>query len=159
MIHLLVGIPGSGKSTYAKELREILNCDVISTDTVRNEHPDWEEPAIWVEVYKRAADALRNDTDVIFDATNPTEKVRKRFIEKVSEHGVKVIMGAYFFDTPWEICTERVIKRNQMPNERFLPPEVVESYGKSVTKPDLKEGFVFVKTIQYGKIVEEVYCE
>ena len=159
MIHLLVGIPGSGKSTYAKKLKEDLKCDVISTDTVRNEHPDWEEPAIWVEVYQRAANALKNNVDVIFDATNPTEKVRKRFIEKVSEHQVKVVMGAYFFDTPWEECKERVIKRNSMPNERFLPPEVVESYGKSVTKPSLEEGFQFVKVIQYGKIVEEIFNE
>lgn len=159
MIHLLVGIPGSGKSTFANELKDILNCEIISTDTVRNEHPDWEEPAIWVEVYKRAADALKNNIDVIFDATNPTEKVRQRFIDKVSEHGVKVIMGAYFFDTPWEECRERVIKRNEMPNERFLPPEVVESYGRSVTKPQLKEGFEFIKTIQYGKIVEEITSE
>lgn len=157
MIHLLVGIPGSGKSTYAKELKIELNCDIISTDTVRNEHPEWIEPMIWVEVYKRSAEALKNNVDVIFDATNATEKVRKRFVDEVSKYDVEVKMGAYFFDTPWEECTNRVIKRNTMPNERYLPPEVVESYGKSITKPKISEGFSFVKVIRNGIIEEEIY--
>ena len=52
-----------------------------------------------------------------------------------------------------------MIKRNQIPGERYLPPEVVESYGKSITKPTFEEGFKFIKTIQYGKIVEELYDE
>ena len=66
MIHLLVGIPGSGKSTYSKELKEILKCEVISTDNVRNMHPDWEEPLVWEHVYFLAAEALKNNIDVIF---------------------------------------------------------------------------------------------
>lgn len=159
MIHLLVGIPGSGKSTYSKELKEILKCEVISTDNVRNMHPDWEEPLVWEHVYFLAAEALKNNIDVIFDATNPTVKVRRRFMDEVSKHNVTLNIGAYYFDTPWEECRDRVIKRNDMPGERFLPPEVVESYGKSITKPTFEEGFKFIKTIQYGKIVEELYHE
>ena len=159
MIHLLVGIPGSGKSTYSKELKQILSCEIISTDEVRNQHPDWQEPKVWEEVYLLAANALKNGIDVIFDATNPTVKVRKRFIDEVAKHDVEVIMGAYFFDTPWEECTKRVILRNEIPGERYLPPEVVESYGKSVTKPTFAEGFKFIKTIRNGLVVEEEYNE
>ena len=44
-----------------------------------------------------------------------------------------------------------------MPGERYLPLEVVESYGKRVIKPTLDEGFVFIKTVKGGKIIEEVY--
>ncbi len=156
MIHLLVGVPGSGKSTFSKDLRKELNCDVISTDTVRNENPDWDEPKVWNEVYRRAAEALKKNIDVIFDATNPTEKVRKRFIDEVSKHDAEVVMGAYFFDTPWEECQRRVIVRNTMPGERYLPPEVVESYGRSVTVPKLEEGFKFVKLIRLNKVVEVI---
>ena len=34
---------------------------------------------------------------------------------------------------------------------------IVESYGKRVIKPTLDEGFVFIKTVKGGKIIEEVY--
>ena len=44
-----------------------------------------------------------------------------------------------------------------MPGERYLPPEVVESYGKRVIKPTLDEGFEFIKIIKGGKIIKEVY--
>ena len=150
MIHMLVGIPGSGKSTYALALREKLNCEIISTDVVRIENPDWKEEAIWPEVYKRCADALKQGRDAIFDATNVTTRVRKRFVDEVSKLGATVEMGAYFFDTPVNVCAKRVNERNKVGTQYELPVSVVYSYGSSITYPTLDEGFVFVKRIVNG---------
>ena len=156
MIYVMIGIPGSGKSTYAKQLSKELGCEVISTDNLRNLHPDWPEDAIWPEVYRLNAESLRNGQDAIFDATNATPKVRKRFVDEVEKHGVTMQMAGYFFDTPWEECKERVIKRNTMPGERYLPPEIVESYGHSIIKPTLEEGFLFIKIVKNGEVIEEL---
>lgn len=156
MIYLLVGIPGSGKSTFCKKLKEELNCEVISTDQVRNEHPDWDESKVWPEVYQRAAKAVEEQRDAIFDATNTTPKVRKRFVDEVEKYGVRVKLSAYYFDTPWEVCYERVLVRNTLPGERFLPPEVVESYGKNIIKPTLDEGFEAIYVCKDNKIVEVI---
>lgn len=157
MIHMLSGITGSGKSSYSKKLRKQLNCEVVSTDELRNLHPDWSEDLIWPEVYRLLSDALKNNIDIIYDATNITPKVRNRIVTEIEKRGVKAIIGVYFFDTSWKVCLKRVIKRNEMPGERYLPPEVVESYGKRVIKPTLDEGFEFIKIIKGGKIINEVY--
>ena len=156
MIYLMIGVPGSGKSTYSKQLKEELQCEIISTDNLRNIHPDWTETMIWPEVYRLNALALKEGRDAIYDATNATPKVRKRFVDEVEKHGVKVEMVAYYFDTPWEECQRRVIKRNDMPGERYLPPEVVESYGNTIIKPTLEEGFKFIRIVHNGEVVEEI---
>ena len=119
MVHFLIGIQGSGKTTFSKELAKKLNCEIISTDGLRNAHPDWAESMIWPEVYRLIAEALKQDIDIIYDATNITPKVRNRFKEELLKHNVEIKMGAYYFNTPWEICQKRVIKRNSEPNERF----------------------------------------
>ncbi len=155
MIHMLIGIPGSGKSTYAKVLAKKLNCDIISTDRVRMDNPSWEENAIWPEVYRLCANALKNNVDAIFDATNVTPKVRKRFVDEVSKHGVEVKMGAYYFDTPPSVCAKRVALRNEDHSQPHLPVEVVYSYGSSIIYPTNSEGFLFIKRIVEGCEVQE----
>lgn len=154
MIHMLIGIPGSGKSTYAKELKEELKCDVISTDYVRQSHPEWPESRIWPEVYRLSYLALVENRDVIFDATNITPKVRKRYIDEVENLGCNMSICGYYFDTPTKVCLERVMLRNLDPNELYLPPEVVESYGNRIIKPKLSEGFSSLKFIKNGEIVK-----
>ena len=156
MIYLLIGVPGSGKSTYAKKLHADLGIEIISTDQTRNLHPDWSEDLIWPEVYRLVAEAVKEDRDVVFDATNATPKVRARFRSEVEKHNVTPEIVALYFDTPWEECQRRVIKRNQNPAERYLPPEVVASYGHSIIKPSLEEGFVAIQIIQNGIVVETI---
>lgn len=155
MIHMLIGIPGSGKSTYAFELAKKLNCEIVSTDLVRMDNPDWPETAIWPEVYKRCATALKQDVDVIFDATNITPKVRKRFVDEVVKLGANIKMGAYYFDTPTKTCAQRVDARNKAQTQYELPVSVVYSYASSIIYPTLEEGFSFIKRIVSGEEVSD----
>ena len=41
----------------------------------------------------------------------------------------------------------RVIERNKLPNELYLPPEVPLSYGESITLPTYDEAFKDLKVI------------
>ncbi len=141
-VHMMVGIPGSGKSTYAKQLHQEKGYMIVSTDVIRMLHHDWEESLIWPEVYRLTAEHLKNGIDVIFDATNITPKVRKRFRDEVNKHFEEFEVIAYYFDTLPSICASRVECRNQMANELYLPVEVVYSYGEKIIKPTLEEGFI-----------------
>jgi len=152
MIHMLVGIQGSGKTTFAKELQKQLNCEIVSTDNVRKQGVP--ESDIWSVVYQKCADALNNNQDVIYDATNITPKVRKRLFDEVIKLNAKPIVCAYYFDTDVKTCYERVKIRNTMENELYLPEEVVYSYHSKLIEPTFEEDFVFIKIVRDGKIVE-----
>lgn len=141
-VHMMIGIPGSGKSTFSNILNRKYNYIIVSTDVVRKLHPDWEENLIWPEVYRLIGDYLKNGQDVIFDATNITPKVRARFIEEVNKYCLNYEIIAYYFDTPLDVCIKRVSKRNENPNELFLPLEVISSYHEKIVFPLKEEGFV-----------------
>ena len=57
-VHMMIGIPGSGKSTYALELSKKLNYKIISTDVVRMENPGIKEEDVWPRVYWMIAEEL-----------------------------------------------------------------------------------------------------
>ena len=140
ILHLMVGIQGSGKSTYSKKLRDEFGYKIISSDEVRKMYPDWEEVKIFPEVYRLCAMELKEGNDVIFDATNITPKVRARNINLIREIYSDFEVYAYFINTNKEICKERVLKRNNMEGELFLPIEVIDSYYNNLVPPSLEEG-------------------
>ena len=140
ILHLMVGIQGSGKSTYSKKLKDEFGYKIISSDEVRKMYPDWEEVKIFPEVYRLCAVELKEGNDVIFDATNITPKVRARNINLIREIYSDFEVYAYFINTNKEICKERVLKRNNMEGELFLPIEVIDSYYNNLVPPSLEEG-------------------
>ena len=99
-LHMLVGIQGSGKSTYAKKLSKEFNAPIISSDIIRNLHPDWEEALIFPEVYRLCSEYLKQGIDVIADSTSITPKVRARYIETITSSGKYLSSGFLFlFET------------------------------------------------------------
>ena len=68
---VMVGVPGSGKSTYAEKLAKEQNAVIISGDDIRDQleasgitDPCWSE--IWNLVEDEVAEAAENGRNVIF---------------------------------------------------------------------------------------------
>ena len=156
MIHMMIGIQGSGKTTYSLELSKIINAEIVSTDGVRMANPGISEDLVWPYVYKKVAECVEKGVEVIFDATSIIPKVRKRFIDNVESHGVKCVIGAYFFDVDKHICAARVEKRNNDQTQINIPIEVIYSYSDRLIAPTLDEGFKFIKIIRDGKVSEVI---
>ena len=146
---MLIGIQGSGKTTYSKVLKQKYDARVISTDKIRQTFLNIEEKDVFPTLYKLCAKELRQGYNVIIDATHITPKVRKRTFDALNEFNVNYEKVAYYIKTPLEVCVKRVDIRNQDPNELFLPLEVIESYFKNLIPPTEEEGFNEIHIIEH----------
>lgn len=146
VLNVLIGIPGSGKTTFVREFLKENNCVLVSTDLVRLNNPGIIEDLVWPTVYKEIGTNLATGKDVVFDATSISTKVRNRLKENIKPFCQEYILNGYYFPTYYKICVDRVNKRNQMKGELFLPLDVVASYGSWVYPPTYNENFdnVFV---------------
>ena len=138
---MLIGIPGSGKTTYSKDISREYNAKVISSDWVRQNYVGIKENEVFPTVYKLCVEELSNERNVILDATHITPKVRKRTFDALDQYEVEYEKIAVYLDTPVEECVRRVDIRNKNPEELFIPLEVIESYGKNLIVPTKEEGF------------------
>lgn len=156
-IHLMVGIQGSGKTTFSKRLSQSLNIKIISTDEVRKEFPTIKEEMVWPLAYDMCANEIKNKKDVIFDATSITPKVRKRLYDNIKERTENFQIGCYFFKVDVNTCKTRIANRNLIEGEIKLPLEVIDKYNDSLTFPTFDEPIAFIKIIdESGNIINEI---
>lgn len=125
-IYYLIGIPASGKSTYAEKLSKKKDLPILSSDELRKEltgnAADVETiPHLLIfKVLRERAEALiQNGKDFIWDATNIQPQYRQEEINKWKETGARI--HGVLFTTAKEKALERNAKR-----PRVVPQEVIE---------------------------------
>ncbi|BAY60059.1 hypothetical protein NIES22_01160 [Calothrix brevissima NIES-22] len=146
--HFLIGVPGSGKSTFAAEFAKLGNYRIVSTDAIRQQlygdasiQGDW--LAIEEKVIAEIVDAIAQGYEVIYDATNAKRMWRMVFLMKLKALTPAVWM-AWYLQTPIAVCQ----LRNQQ-RDRQVPQVIIESMYKSLQDfpPIAAEGFAAVKQI------------
>ena len=130
----MVGVPGSGKSTFASKHPE---CIVVSTDAIRKElfgdESEQKNGALVFEIaYARLAQAVALGHDVIFDATNVKRKSRAELFKRFPN----VEHVAVFVNTPFPVCKKRNNQR-----ERRVPVSVIRRMTYQLEPPTLEEGY------------------
>lgn len=140
---MLVGLPGSGKSTYL----ERLGAKALSSDAVRGLLADDEtDLSIHRAVFAtlryllRRRLALRRPVTYI-DATHLTPRERRPYVKMGETYGCSV--EAVFFDVPIEVCRERNRRR-----ERVVPEDVLERMAAKLVPPTVEEGFSAVTVVR-----------
>lgn len=138
-IHMMIGIPGSGKSTFASKLGKEKNYKIVSTDNIRKDNIS--ENDVWIKVYDNICNILKDNDDCIFDATNITKKVRDRFINNLQKKIREFNLYGYYMPTFYKECVKRVELRNKDKDSLYLPISVIYSYNKSIYPPTYEENF------------------
>ncbi len=138
---MLVGIPGSGKSTFAKQL----GCKIFSSDELRkelweNENIQGNNEELFKELHKRIKAALNNGEDCVYDATNINAKRRKAFLTEIKNINCKKICATIITD--FDLCIERNSQRN-----RRVPYDVMRKMYLTFDIPQFREGWDDIWTL------------
>lgn len=135
---MFVGLPASGKSTYAGKLKEqgyhIHSSDVIREELTGDVNAQDKNTDVFTVLHKRVKDDLGNGISCVYDATNMSMKRRKAFLNEIKKYNCRKI--CVLFVVPVEICNERNSNR-----ERRVPNEVFDKMLKSFWVPMEYEGW------------------
>lgn len=141
---VLVGLPGSGKSTYIKQY----NLPALSSDALRQLLADDEtDQTIHARVFATIRYLLRQRISLgrpvtYVDATHLTPAERRPYIVMAERLGFRV--EALFFDVPPEVCKQRNRTR-----PRVVPDEVIDAMAARLVRPSRAEGFARVWVIKH----------
>ena len=155
---MMVGLPGSGKSTYAKTLTLDGKPYIIhSSDKLREElYGDaaiqGDNNKLFAELHKRIKEDLRRGENVVYDATNIKKKNRIAFLRELEDipcHKDCIVMA-----TEYKACVY-----NNEHRERKVPPEVIRRMFLNYQPPHESEGFreiiyVFTYLTSDNRLVE-----
>ncbi len=145
---MLIGLPGSGKSTLTRRLlddepRQI----VVSTDAIRaqlfgDEAIQGPWPQVWQELQRQLTVAIAdiqagNCLGVIYDATNAVRRNRRPVLDLARSLGFSPIV-ALWLDLPLAVCQMRNQNR-----DRQVPDAVIEQMYRCLmgAPPEAAEGF------------------
>ena len=162
---MMVGLPASGKSTYAKELLESQGFVRFSSDDLREElfgdvNCQDKNSELFQEMNRRAIMALKIGRDVVYDATNTSSKKRRALLSQLPRDVQKECVYITTNDF-------RCIMRDSV-RERSVGDGVIRRMYKRLQIPMYHEGWDKItiynefginrKTIELPSYYEE-YCK
>ncbi|KAF9166178.1 hypothetical protein DFQ26_008500 [Actinomortierella ambigua] len=139
---ILVGPPGSGKSTFAKRL-----CQVFP-EIVRINQDDQGDRRACEELTLSALTSKDRKQSVVIDRCNFDADQRKVWIEIAQQVSVKDV-EVIIMDTPYWICKKRILARSGHPTqvEGQQGVEILHKFMEMLTMPTYFEGITRIMRV------------
>ncbi|XZN14482.1 AAA family ATPase (plasmid) [Clostridium perfringens] len=142
-LYVLVGLPASGKSTWAKNninnKTKWVSSDNLRKELLKDENNQEHNKMIFEEMRKRTGEYLNQGFNVIYDATNVSSKRRRNLIQNFKKYKKICI----YFAANKEDCYMNDLKRN-----RQVGSKIIDKMFKEMQIPMLYEGWNVIKIIR-----------
>ena len=128
---IMIGYPGSGKSTIAQNILGAAGYEVLSGDELKTS----------VKMIKKAESILEKEQrSVVFDATNPSKKKRSEYIDFAKKW--KLPVRCIYVATNLE---ESMARNQKRPTDKIVPRIAYNLYKKNFEEPNENEGCEVIK--------------
>ena len=146
ILYMLIGIPGSGKSTWIGGNINTNDTVIVSSDDYIEQYAQ-QHNKTYNQVYKeqiknavqninkRLDYAIKNNMNIVWDQTNTSSKTRREKLSKIPNSYKKI---AVYFETPNNIELNR--RLNNRPN-KTISSTVISHMKNSLQLPTVEEGF------------------
>jgi len=125
-IIIMMGYPGSGKSTVAKNICKNEKFIYIEGDLYKSS----------TKMINASLEHIAQNKSIVFDATNSSLKKRQEYIELGKKYNYKIV--CVHVSTPLDVS----YKRNKLRNyEKYVPKIAYSVYSKNYEQPSETEGF------------------
>ena len=149
-LYVMIGISGSGKSTYANTIE---NAVVISRDKIRfdflQDGEDYfsHEKETFREYIKELRDALKDPSiqNIVADATHMTRSSRNKLFRHLKDLLEEVEVIGIVMNTSLDMCIARNDKRT---GRQYVPVSTIVDMFKHFEMPQLNEPFNEIKIIK-----------
>ena len=141
-IYIAVGLPGSGKSTYAKNFIKDKDIEYLSSDELRavfgkSEEDQTVTPLVFGHIKRKVDEFLKDGKNVLVDATSVNRRERSDYINTAKKYGAKVVALVFKMDR------QGLIDRNKKRGEqggRVVPDWVIDKMLAKFEEPSTSEG-------------------
>lgn len=147
---MMCGLPGSGKSTFAKTITvsknhitlppKIHSSDAIRKELYGDESLQIDHNKVFALLHKRIIEDLRAGRDVVYDATNINKKQRIHFLNKLKD--INCVPYAIVMAVPFSDC----LNRNNL-RGRCVPEKAIKRMYMNWEPPHEGEGFHHVNYV------------
>lgn len=134
-VHVMVGIPASGKSTYAKEKESENDRSIrLSSDDIRSNLETSDNSEVFEVMNNKLRDAINSNEydDIYYDATNINRRRRRGLYRNIKSWDSEVNVDIIFVSIPYSTAIERNFTRDE--NEK-VPDDVVLRMHRQLQVP------------------------
>jgi predicted kinase len=152
-LFILMGTPGSGKSTWASQHMNKDTDIIISRDTVRfsmvaeDEEYFSKEKAVFKEFLAQINTALENGTNVFADATHLNKASRNKLLRGITVTPAET--SVVWVKTPVSQCITQ--NSNREGTRAFVPLSVIRRMNNQIETPEFEEGLDKIYIIEPNK--------